>query len=246
LSRGHARPNFSNMVDYEILGGGTLTSGIVRIGDTVRRPANGDRSFQHRLLGHLEKIGFAAAPRFLGVDDQRRDILEFIVGRAGADGDHYSDVQLAAAAALLRRFHDATSGLPLCAPHEVVCHNDWSPANTVFREGMPVAMIDFDMAAPGARLWDLAYSAMSWLNLASPEPPPQEQLRRLSVMLDSYGQGAMSDLAAQLTARSAAVAAWAQRTDRPDDLRWATSCMNWALANLAHTTPPAGERPHQV
>lgn len=221
----------------EILRGGTLTGGIVRIGDTVRRPANGDRSFQHRLLRELERVGFAAAPRFLGADDQRRDMLEFIAGTAGSAGAHYSDAQLVAAAALLRRFHDATAGLALAAPGEVVCHNDWSPANTVFRDTVPVAMIDFDMAAPGARLWDLAYSAMSWLNLANPGYAPAEQSRRLAVMLRAYGLGTMPDLATQLVARSNAAVDWARSNARPDDLRWATGCKDWAITHASPLRP---------
>lgn len=226
-----AGPSYSIMDNEELLRGGTLTGGIVRIGDTVRRPANDDRSFQRRLLRALERIGFDAAPRFLGTDEQQRDMLGYIAGTAGTDGAHYSDAQLSAAAALLRRFHDATVCLDLTAPGEVVCHNDWSPANTVFRDAVPVAMIDFDMAAPGTRLWDLAYSAMSWLNLASPDHAPAEQLRRLGLMLETYGLGTIPELAVQLAARSTAVADWARDNARPDDLRWANACMNWVRAH---------------
>ena len=31
-------------------------------------------------------------------------------------------------------------------PGSVVCHNDLTPRNTVFREGSPVAFVDFDLA----------------------------------------------------------------------------------------------------
>jgi aminoglycoside phosphotransferase (APT) family kinase protein len=53
---------------------------------------------------------------------------------------------------LIRRFHDATVGTPLAEGPAVVCHGDLSLCNTVFRGGVPVALIDFDNAAPGARL----------------------------------------------------------------------------------------------
>jgi len=34
------------------------------------------------------------------------------------------------------------------------------PSNTVFRNGVPVALIDWDTAAPGPRAWDLGW--VSW------------------------------------------------------------------------------------
>jgi Phosphotransferase enzyme family len=62
-------------------------------------------------------------------------------------------------------FHDATAGSPLARTAEVACHGDISPVNTVFTEGQPVALIDFDMARPGTRICDAAYGLFLWLNL---------------------------------------------------------------------------------
>ena len=70
----------------------------------------------------------------------------------------FSDATLTMAAQLIRRFHDATADTELTSGQEVVCHNDLSPCNFVFRSGKPVAMIDFDNAAPGTRLHDLGYA----------------------------------------------------------------------------------------
>ena len=44
-----------------------------------------------------------------------------------------SDAQLACAAKLIRRFHDATAGSVLAGPEEVICHGDLGPHNTVLR-----------------------------------------------------------------------------------------------------------------
>ena len=85
-------------------------------------------------------------------------MLNFIDGWVPPDLDHFSDETLAVAAGLLHRLHDATAGCDLAAGHEVVCHNDPSPCNYVFVAGQPAAFIDFDHAAPGERLRDVAYA----------------------------------------------------------------------------------------
>src|SRR4051812_5878470 len=64
------------------LAGGAISAGVVRAGDTVRRPHN---DMTQEVLVHLERAGFDAAPRWLGVDEQGRDILTWI------DGDPYPE-----------------------------------------------------------------------------------------------------------------------------------------------------------
>lgn len=139
------------MSETEIpLTGGRTNTGIVRIGDTVRRPMAHDHV--HDLLLHLEKRGFEGTPRFLGIDQQNRTILSFLPGEVPRDLAHFNETQLAAAIALLRRFHDATMDFSLVKKQnaEVICHNDWGPTNTVFRDGLPYGIIDFDTVAPEA------------------------------------------------------------------------------------------------
>jgi hypothetical protein len=53
------------------LGGGNMSSGVVRVGDTVRRPAGPWTLAVHALLTHLHDVGFRGAPRPLGIDDSR-------------------------------------------------------------------------------------------------------------------------------------------------------------------------------
>lgn len=55
--------------------------------------------------------------------------------------------------------HDATRGSRLAGHSPTVCHHDPGPNNVVFRNGLPVAWIDFDTAAPGDPLEDVAYVA---------------------------------------------------------------------------------------
>src|SRR5438132_147348 len=70
----------------ERLGGGRSTTGIVRIGETLRRPLGPWTPPIHAFLRHLHASGFAAAPEVFGLDDQGREILSYIPGETW--GDH--------------------------------------------------------------------------------------------------------------------------------------------------------------
>ncbi|ERN51526.1 UNVERIFIED_CONTAM: phosphotransferase [Escherichia coli] len=69
---------------------------------------------------------------------------------------------------MLRLYHDAVSDFPLFDEwipidntpinREVLCHNDFAVYNIIFNHEQPVGIIDFDVAAPGPRLWDIAYT----------------------------------------------------------------------------------------
>ncbi len=164
-----------------------VTTGVVRIGDTVRKPFV--PPFAVELLRSLERTGFDGAPRVLGSDELGRTILTYVPGDVvwDLDGGSAPDEQLVGVARLIRRFHDATAGSRLTGDAEVVCHNDLSPDNTVYRGGRPVALIDFDNAAPGRRIDDVAYAAWLYLDLTRDSLPPADQRRRLRVFAEAYG-----------------------------------------------------------
>jgi hypothetical protein len=46
-----------------LLAGGQQTPGVVRIGDTGRRPMGPNAPFVHELLRYVEEVGFDVAPR---------------------------------------------------------------------------------------------------------------------------------------------------------------------------------------
>jgi hypothetical protein len=182
--------------------GGNL-SDATRVGETVRRRAGTWTPAVHALLRFLEGAGFEA-PRVRGMDEQGREVLEYV------EGDAYTgwpdpapdwvtdDIRLVAGARLLRRYHDLVGGFepPVGArwrlvaptPPEVICHNDWAPWNALFRGRRLAVMLDWDMAGPGTRLWDIANSAYSWVPLLShrPEAAIEERARRLRLFCDAY------------------------------------------------------------
>lgn len=87
----------------------------------------------------------------------------------------------------VRRFHDAVAGTPLCGGQETVCHLDRGPHNTVFRDGRPVAIIDWDQdVGPGRRAVDFADAVWAFADLTSESVPVVEQARRVALMCDAY------------------------------------------------------------
>ncbi len=157
------------------LAGGNVNAGVVRVGDTVRRRTDRQSPSVHRLLRHLEAQGFRAAPRFLGIDDAGREMLSYLPGETDFPRHLWtSDRALLAAAEMLRGFQAALASFArdeadhwaYCYPDasrcDTLCHNDFAPYNMVFADGVPVGILDFDLAGPGPALRDTAYLAY-WL-----------------------------------------------------------------------------------
>lgn len=170
------------------LEGGRITAGIVRVGNTVRRPGTASSAFINGLLRSLADAGFDGCPRYLGQDSQGRDILSYVPGKVPHRWRRFGDTDVGAAARLLRRFHDASRSLAAELGAGVVCHNDVGPNNVVFRSGVPIAFIDFDFAAPGDPLEDVGYMAWAWCISSRPDRGPvTEQARQVRMLADSYG-----------------------------------------------------------
>jgi hypothetical protein len=226
----------------EELTGGNLTK-VVRIGDTVRRTSSPSAPTIHRLLAHVRAKGLLWVPEPLGWDEDGREVLSFIPGDVphAMPGWIWSESVLTDIARALRAWHDATAdftapgaewGLPASSPREVICHNDFAPYNCVFRNGRFAGAIDFDMCSPGARIWDLAYTAYRFVPMmpgpgsgsAFPgEKSPfeaQAMEERMRLFLSSYGAiggaapYASSRLIAVAIERLNAIAAWTEEFAR--------------------------------
>jgi hypothetical protein len=204
------RADGDTTVDEEVLRGGNVNT-VVRAGDVVLRTAGPQSPTIHRLLSYVRKRGLCWVPEPLGFDERGRERLSFIPG----DVPHempawvWSEPVLIDVACALRAWHDATVGfdldgavwdLPARSPQEVVCHTDFAPYNCVFEDGRFVGAIDFDLCAPGPRVWDLAYTAYRFVPLMPPQDAGDfdapgerspfslsEARARLNTFLDAYG-----------------------------------------------------------
>jgi hypothetical protein len=170
-----------------ILTGGRSTPGVVRIGQTVRRPMKPDSDRIHALLVHFERCGFAGTPRFLGVDAQGRTVLSFIEGFAPPHGGFWlSEEGVRAGARLIRQVHDLTTGTIFAAGSEVACHPNLSQPNFIFHDMIPVAIIDWDGTRPGTRranLGDFLWAFVQPSMYGEGEPAA----RMLRVAANAYG-----------------------------------------------------------
>lgn len=173
------------------------SQGVVRVGDTVRRAPGDHTPFVQALLEHLAAVDWPAAPRWLGLDDQGRTIVSFVEGRVpwsapqAAAPELDTDDGLVRVAELTRELHDLTAGTGLAGHAEVVCHNDLAPRNTVHqqRDGWwpPVAFIDWDLAAPGERIHDVAHVCWQFVRLGPASSDPPRAAERLRLVCDAYG-----------------------------------------------------------
>ena len=191
----------------EGLAGGNMNA-PVRRGERVHRAAGPWTPTIHALLRHVRAGGLAWAPEPFGFDEQGREVIAFVEGDVYNDelpGWIWTDEVLAAAARMLRAFHDAAADfrgqpgrppiwqLPTHEPAETICHNDFAPYNWVFRDRRLVSVIDWDTASPGSRIGDLAYLAYRLVPLADPTNPEAllstdgERRRRLKLACEAYG-----------------------------------------------------------
>ncbi len=195
------------------LTGGFLTGSVTRSGEEVRRGSGYWSPAVHAWLAHLSACGANVAPRPLGLDAASGvEVLSYLDGTVPSGGASppylWREDTLAAIARLIRRFHDAAASFvppagarwqsTVASPGggEVICHNDLAPWNTVFVDGHPRGFIDWDLAAPGPRSWDVAFALWHFVPLyGDPSSDPfdvtvfEPRARRARLFCDAYGLG---------------------------------------------------------
>jgi hypothetical protein len=184
------------------LAGGDVNP-VVRVGDTVRRPRG--PAAVRALLEWYERVGFDGAPRFVGFDEQGREVLSYVEGEPAFAPVPHGDEIVLAIGALLRRAHDAQKGFvpPVAdwdrhvpgpdAGDEVIGHCDLFWTNVIFRDGLPAALIDWELAAPTTRVLDVGLAATYWAGLRIDDTlrewglPLDRRGERLRLLCDGYG-----------------------------------------------------------
>lgn len=194
----------------ELLQGPGPSGGVVRWGDTVRRPPGRTPAGMLAVLRYLEETGFDGAPRYHGQDEYGRHVFDYVKGEVALPpipAWAAEDQLLASVARLLRRYHDAVAavdwrgrglewGYPAPPSYQgpVPCHLDVSPANVVCRCGTAIALIDFEQIALARPVWDVARTVRYWVPMVAPEDlsgpwraVEGRRLERLALFVDAYG-----------------------------------------------------------
>jgi Phosphotransferase enzyme family len=211
-------------------GSGLQDRKLVRIGDTVRRPAGPWTESVHHLLRHLRERGFALAPEPLGVDAAGREALCYIRGRdpgwpfipeiLSFDGAECLG-ELASRLRSALGSYDCppearwqfAAGAP--GPGEAVQHGDLGPWNLLWGgDGEVAGVLDWDFAQPGDPWYDTGHLAWFTVPLMDEErarargfPERPDRRRRL----DAFAAGAGLTRARVLTAAVAAQAEYERR-----------------------------------
>lgn len=157
------------------------------------------------------------------MDDQGREILSYLHGDTWGDHidpdqpktalvtlrpwpePTRSEAAVAAIGRLYADLHRAARGFRPTTPiwreyelpmhdGEIVCHGDAGPWNAVYRDGLPVGLIDWDGARPDLPINDLASVAWNFVPLGPDDviracgfTAPFDRGRRLRVLCDAYG-----------------------------------------------------------
>lgn len=219
------------MADVEVpLTGGNATAGVVRVGDTVRKPVVASSFATTRFMEAMLGAGIDV-PRPQGIDAAGRLILEFVPGTM-ADVQVPEFGQLEEVGRLIRRIHDASleyvpepdtvweSIIPPPGEPELICHNDLTPWNLVLGDRM--VFIDWDGAGPSTRAWDLAYSAQAFAGLHA-ETDEAVGAQRLRAIVDGYRPDDMlrRELPALLAVRAQAMHDMLADAHREGRMPWA-------------------------
>lgn len=180
------------MIEEWLPGGGV--GGAVRVGDTVRRATGPWTPAVHALLTHLDGR-LPGVPRVHGIDDQGREIVDFLPGRIiDIDYERLNVRQIASVVSWTRRLHAAVADFSHPGPWRhfsvpsptVIGHNDIAPYNICFDGDDLVGVFDWDFAGPTTPLFELAFIAWNcvplWRDIGT-----ELAGERLALIASTYG-----------------------------------------------------------
>jgi hypothetical protein len=246
--------------DEITLVGGRST--VTKFGEVVFRQPAPWSATTIALLRHLEMVDFPHAPRIIGdgFDAEGREMLTYVEGES-VHPYSWDDRALPVLGQMLRKLHAATAsfvppadavwrpwfGRDLGQP-SVFGHCDTGAWNIISRDGLPVALIDWEEAGPVDPMIELAQAC--WLNALLFDDDLGETLRLGSVeargrqvrmLLDGYGLpaanragfvGLMRDFAILSAANEARDAKITPETTDPTPLwgvTWRTRSAAWLV-----------------
>jgi hypothetical protein len=245
------------------LEGGERTT-VLRRGDLVLREAGPWTASVHTVLRHLEAQGFDAAPRLAGsgFDERGREVLSYVEGEV-INPAPWSDAAMHRLGEMIARLHDAMRsfvpppdalwrpwfGRELGSP-DLVGHCDSAPWNIVSREGLPVALIDWEAAGPVDHLTELAMVAWNNAQLYEDDvaamnglPQAAVRLRQVGLLADGYRLASaerrlLADRIIAFAAESAAnevveqaITPETRHAPRVWGIAWQTRSVAWLIRN---------------
>ena len=206
----------------DVVLGGTMNH-VIKNGDTVHRQVKG-HVLLHLYLQFLEEKGMTGVPRFLGLDEQGREMLSYIQGETAESGLGFdppclhSDQAICEMARFMRKLHDiSVDFVPMAIKggwtnpqlseekYETICHGDAAIWNfTVVKERI-AGLFDFDQACPGTRAWDLTITLFSAVLVScydyEPSKHEADTQRRIRLFFEAYGMDCPADIITQTANR---------------------------------------------
>jgi aminoglycoside phosphotransferase (APT) family kinase protein len=247
------------------LAGGGRTR-VVRRGGVVHRETGPWARSVHALLRHLQEVGFAGAPRVVGggFDGEGREILTYIEGEV-INPSPWSDEAMHKLGALIGQLHEATASFRpppdarwrpwfgrVVGRPDIIGHCDAAPWNVISRQGMPVAVIDWEAAGPVDRLTEVAMVAWNNAQLYDDDVAEMNgladagrRLRQVRHLADGYRLPATDrsrlgyriiEFAAQSAANEVLeqkIAPGTEYAPRVWGIAWQTRSVAWLLRNRA-------------
>jgi len=189
------RNDSSKLEQGERLTGGNTAESVVRLGSTVRKPVTISTRDVQSFVMHLRSVGFEGSPNPLGIDDQGRQVWEYVPGPLWHKSKDHTSSDLRRVGGLIKNLHDAAASFEVPkdaqwnkryeqSGHDLICHGDLAPWNLVCGDSR-WAFIDWDAAAPATRLWDLAWTCISFPPL-TPDCDLKTAARAMGDLLSGY------------------------------------------------------------